>query len=240
MNTLQDDGRRGFLRATGMIGAGLILPTFAACSKNPSPAREEQEKGTEVGPAEDLMREHGVLNRILLIYEESLHRLTTSPSDLKPESLAAAADIVRRFIEEYHEKLEEDYIFPRFEKAGRLVDLVTVLRRQHDASRELTDRVLNLATAPALGNSDDRMHLGDALRGFIRVYRPHEAREDTVLFPAFHGIVSPHEYDALGEEFEKKEHKLFGEDGFDRMVEKVASIERELGIYDLAQFTPTP
>jgi hypothetical protein len=31
---------------------------------------------------------------------------------------------------------------------------------------------------------------------------------------------------------------LFGDDGFEKMVDRVAGIERALGIYDLAQFTP--
>jgi hypothetical protein len=69
-------------------------------------------------------------------------------------------------------------------------------------------------------------------------YNPHEAREDTVLFPAFRGIVSAHEFDSLGEDFEKKEDELFGDDGFEKMVDKVAQIEKNLGIYELAQFTP--
>ncbi len=47
-----------------------------------------------------------------------------------------------------------------------------------------------------------------------------------------------HEYDSLGEEFENNEHKLFGKDGFDTMVNKVAHIEKTLNIYGLAQFTP--
>ncbi len=64
------------------------------------------------------------------------------------------------------------------------------------------------------------------------------SREDTVLFPAFRRIVSGHEYGALGEQFEDKEHQLFGEDGFEKMVARVAAIEKKLGIYDLAQFTP--
>ena len=70
------------------------------------------------------------------------------------------------------------------------------------------------------------------------MYRPHESREDTVLFPAIRKIVSKNEYFALGEDFEHKEHELFGQDGFDTMVEKVATIEKQLGIYDLSQFTP--
>jgi hypothetical protein len=68
------------------------------------------------------------------------------------------------------------------------------------------------------------------------MYRPHEAREDTILFPALHEIVSAHEYAALGEDFEKKEHELFGDEGFEKMVDRVAGIEKSMGIYDLAQF----
>jgi hemerythrin HHE cation binding domain-containing protein len=80
--------------------------------------------------------------------------------------------------------------------------------------------------------------LKDAMRQFVRMYEPHEAREDTVLFPALRDVVFKQEFGALGEDFEKKEHALFGEDGFEKMVDRVASIEKTLGIYDLAQFTP--
>lgn len=38
----------------------------------------------------------------------------------------------------------------------------------------------------------------------------------------------------------EKEHRVFGEEGFQKTVEGVAAIEKQLGIYDLAQFTPTP
>ena len=76
------------------------------------------------------------------------------------------------------------------------------------------------------------------MRAFLRMYRPHEAREDTVLFPELHKIISPHEYDALGEQFERIERKTFGGDGFDIYVDKVTAVEKQLGIYDLNQFTP--
>ena len=46
------------------------------------------------------------------------------------------------------------------------------------------------------------------------------------------------EYDALGEDFEKREHQLFGKEGFEGMVPRVEEIEKQLGIYDLSQFTP--
>ena len=46
------------------------------------------------------------------------------------------------------------------------------------------------------------------LQLFIRMYRPHKAREDTILFPAFHSIVSPDEFDALGDAFEDQEESF--------------------------------
>jgi hemerythrin-like domain-containing protein len=191
----------------------------------------------EIAPPEDLMREHGVLNRVLLIYDEANRRIDAK-GDLRPDSLRDAAAIVRTFIEDYHEKLEEDYLFPRFEKAGRLTDLTKVLRAQHQAGRRLTDQVTQLASLQALKDPARADTVKGALRQFTRMYRPHEAREDTVLFPALRDIVSKQEFAALGEDFEKKEHQLFGEGGFEKIVERVATIEKTLGIYDLAQFTP--
>ena len=229
-----DPTRRRFLNVAAAGGAAVLI---SGVSGTASARGEKDEKEEDVSPAEDLMREHGLLNRVLLIYGEALRRIDAK-EDLPPEPLADSARIIRTFIEDYHEKLEEDFLFPRFKKANKLTDLVAVLLQQHKAGRQLTETTLRLSTAPTLKSPDGRAQLADSLRRFVRMYRPHEAREDTVLFPAFRGIVSPHEYDSLGESFEKKEHELFGEDGFEKMVDRVAGIEKSLGIYDLAQFTP--
>ena len=226
--------------ASGMIAPALLLGGCAAENRNATDEadKEKHEEGEEeVTPPEDLMREHGVLKRIMLVYDEILRRMQAK-QDFPPEALADAAGMVRSFVEDYHEKLEEDYLFPRFEKANKLVDLVKVLRAQHQGGRRVTDVILQRANASALRDSDNVARVTTAMREFNRMYAPHEAREDTVLFPAFRGIVSKNEYDSLGEDFEKKENELFGHEGFERMVDKVAGIEKKLGIYDLAQFTP--
>ena len=229
--------RRRFLRLAGGTGAllcGGVATGLAAEVPYPSSEGADDEG---VSPAEDLMREHGVLRRVLLIYDEAQRRLNTSAS-VDPEVLSGAAGIVRRFIEDYHEKLEEDHLFPRFERAHALTELVGTLRAQHVAGRVLTASIQSLSTAASLRAPDDRQHLGEALRLFVRMYRPHAAREDTVLLPALHRVVSRHEYSALGEDFEDLEHRLFGADGFETMVEQVAKLESALGIGDLAMFTP--
>jgi hemerythrin-like domain-containing protein len=230
--TDQLPSRRAFLRSGIIIGTSTITGLCFAAAAEPKKNGEE-----EVAPPEDLMREHGVLKRVLLIYGEVLRRMDAK-QDFPPEALADAASVIRSFIEDYHEKLEENFLFPRFEKANQLVELVKVLRDQHQAGRRVTDVTMRLANLGALKNDSERVQLADSMRQFIRMYNPHEAREDTVLFPAFHKIVTPHEFDSLGEDFEKKENELFGADGFEKMVDKVAGIEKRLGIYDLSQFTP--
>src|SRR4051812_10316995 len=229
--------RRNFLRQTSIAGAGLLAP-LALGQQKPGDKEKAEKENEKISPAEDLMREHGVLNRILLIYDEHLHMLAEKrPFD--GSILVSAADIVRHFVEEYHEKLEEEFLFPRFRKAGKYVKLVDTLQAQHKAGRDLTANIRELsATATLKYVSSDSDKLADALRSFLRMYRPHEAREDTVLFPAFRSLVSAHEYDSLGEDFEKKEDQLFGDEGFFKVVDQVAQLEKRLGVYDLAQFTP--
>lgn len=230
------ESRRRFV-----LGTGSALLLMACTGKGGServPAVSGESKGDEdVSPPEDLMREHGVLNRILLLYEECARRLDTKEA-VPIEVVATAADLIRRFIEGYHEKNEEDFLFPRFEKANQLVDLVGTLRRQHQAGRVLTETILRLSNRTAIERSNDRGDLIVALRKFTHMYRPHEAREDTVLFPAFRRLMTPKEFDALGEQFEDREHELFGKDGFENIVEQVGGLEKQIGTYELDAFTP--
>ncbi len=178
------------------------------------------------------MREHGVLRRILLIYDRFIQN-----KPMNPTVIVEAADIIRRFIEGYHEKLEEDFIFPRLEKAGKLAELVRILREQHQLGRRLTGDIQQLASPAGRRSADAARRMAQSMSAFQRLYRPHAAREDTVLFPALHQIVSLNEFQALGDQFEDKEKELFGKDGFETMVNRVETLEKQVGLYDLAQFS---
>jgi hemerythrin-like domain-containing protein len=195
-------------------------------------------KAQDITPVEDLMREHGVLRRVMLIYEKEAEVLAKGKAP-NYDAIAKSAVIIQDFIESYHEKLEEDYIFPIFEKNEKLADLTNTLRQQHEAGRKLTRSILQFSKERRSGDKANPNVLADNLRLFIRMYRPHAAREDTVLFPALRSFISEKEYDELGDKFEDKEHELFGENGFEGKVKEVAALEKELGIYELAGFTPT-
>ena len=232
--------RREFVRVSTTTGAGILVAGLVAAATadgKDAPQNKGAVGDVGVSPPEDLMREHGVLKRLLLVFGESVQRIERK-QDLPVDALHDAARLIRSFVEDYHEHLEEDFLFPRFRKANKLVNLVNVLKSQHDAGRQATDVMLRLTNVKALKEPDDRAKLADAMNQFVRMYNPHEAREDTVLFPAFRTIVSKNEFDALGEDFEKEEDKRFGQDGFFKVVDQVAAIEKKFGIYDLSQFTP--
>lgn len=224
--------RRGFIRKSGiLLGAAALL------GPAPAWAAARVMETVEVTPTEDLMREHGVLHRLLLIYDAMGARLNQG-KEFPLAVLQGATGLIRRFVEDYHEKDEEKYLFIRFYKVGKLVDLVNVLYQQHQRGRELTARIQSLTTPDLFSQGPARAQVVELLAAFTRMYRPHAAREDTVLYPAFRSVLSPKEFMALGETFENKEENLFGENGFAKIVGQVAALERQLGLYQLTQFTP--
>jgi hemerythrin-like domain-containing protein len=217
-------------------GVALLAGGVARAKGDKDKDKGDKDKGDEeVGPTEDLMREHGVLRRVLLVYGEAARRLDAGTS-LPLDALGQAATIVREFIEDYHERDEEEYVFPALEKAHKLTELVATLRAQHQAGRKLTSDVQRF-TSPAPNVRMDRRVFAETLRKFIRMYEPHAAFEDTVVFPTFRSLVGRKQLEKLQDVFEDKE-KALPHGGFEKMVAEVARIEQAFGVGDLAKFTP--
>jgi hemerythrin-like domain-containing protein len=229
MTGKSDIRRRWLIGSASAAGLAIALPATA---------RDEAKKGTDdsVTPTEDLMREHGVLQRLLLIYDAGSRRLEQG-EDMDPGVFVQSSETIRDFIHDYHEKLEEDHVFPRFKKAGRMVELVDMLATQHAAGRKLTDRILQMAPT-ALKTSDQRKVMIGLMRATITLYLPHVAREDTDLFPTLRSLMTASEFEALGETFEKAETAKFGSDGFEKTAKLCEQIEKKIGIHDLAQAMP--
>lgn len=233
---MADQDRRSTLLA--VAGAAIAVPAFALAGCK---ARDKDEKGggeSEVTANEDLMREHGILRRILIIYREVSPKLVANAASVDAAALAGAAKLFQAFGERYHEQLlEEQHIFPIVRKAGgEAAGLVDTLLAQHARGREITAYILDRTKSGKVATAD-AAPMAKALTAFARMYEPHTAREDTIVFPAFKESVGSKGYDELGDQFEDIERKEFGGDGFDMAVDKVADFERRLGTADLAAFT---
>jgi hemerythrin-like domain-containing protein len=242
--------RREFLHVSAIVGAGLVLTNCAGGgntapsnghAKTEPPAKpDEKEKGGDVTATEDLMREHGVLRRALLVYTATAARLRANASNVPPDALQKTAKLFRAFGEEYHEKkLEEQFIFPAVKRAGGAAGLLPdVLVVQHDRGREITEYILAVTSEAKIGGNAGE--LAKALEAFVLMYEHHAAREDTVIFPAWKQTMTADQLDEMGERFEEIEHEQFGEDGYEDAVKQIADIEGSLGLTDISQFTAPP
>ena len=117
-----DQNRRSLLRDSLAVGVALgaaSIPLIGEPFQKLSNAGEKEDKEPEVTAPEDLMREHGVIRRALLVYIETVPKLRQNPSSINAAALRQAAQLFRTFGEDYHERmLEEQHIF-RDSEAGR-------------------------------------------------------------------------------------------------------------------------
>lgn len=222
--------RRALITGIGVSGVGFAV---AGC------ARKAQDQ--EVTAVEDLMREHGILRRALLVYAEAARRLRQQVTPATVEALQKTTQFFRAFGEDYHErKLEEAYIFPALQKGrATLSGLVATLLAQHERGRQITDYVGAAAQQNKI-TADRAAEFAQLLESFVWMYRNHAAREDTVLFPAWKQALPSGEIAEMGEKFEDIEREQFGEDGFEKALRQIAEIEASLGLSDIAQFTAPP
>jgi len=132
------------------------------------------------------------------------------------------------FIEDYHEKLEETYIFPVYIKQNKHVKLIKELVKQHKLGRNLTNKIM-------LITNEGKLKV--LMKKFIYMYRAHETREDTVVFSEFRKYITEKEFDEITDRFEETENKQFGKNGFEHILKIVEKMEKEIGIYKLSHYS---
>ncbi len=220
----------------------LLVPAHAAEEKSGEQKSGSQDSAEDdVSASEDMMREHGVLRRTLIVYRELSDRLPHKPQDVDPAALADAAKLFRDFGEDYHEKLlEEQHVFPEVLRYGGVeAKLVQVLLSQHARGREITDYIYNIGKSGRIGTGQAEP-LARALAGMVRMYESHTAWEDTVVFPGWKKKISKQHLEETSELFDKIEQEHFGKDEFDDAVARIARIEQTFGLADLDAFTAPP
>jgi hemerythrin-like domain-containing protein len=229
-------------RRTAMTALGAAGYFFAVSSTAHSADRKKSKEngGEDVSATEDMMREHGVLRRVLVIYAELPRLVRGNDARIDPKALNEAAKLFRDFGENYHERmLEEDHVFPQLRKSGgENAKRVEILARQHDRGREITRYIIDQTERGQLG---DAQRLAQICQSMARMYEPHTAWEDTLVFPAWKKLHNKSELDEIAEQFEDIEHQTFGRDGFEDALRRVARVEQSLGLADIERYTaPAP
>lgn len=231
--------RRRIVTGAGVAaGTALVLGQSAWAAENDTsatPSGRNAMPKDAMTPMEDLTSQHALVGRILLVYQMSASKDAgmTPPS---PKVLATAAGMIRSAVDEYHVRIEEDYLFPLFEKSGQTANLVSTLRQQHAAGKRLNDTILQMASAST--GSAGAEALAPHLLAYSRMIQAHTAYEETLLYPQIRSTLSDTDYDRLQRTMQEMSSKKLGPEGFAGMLAKVAELEKSAGITGLAQFTP--
>ncbi len=178
---------------------------------------------------EDLMREHALLSRIMTIYEHlSLSFKNGTYQSIDWTISYKCAYIVRHFIENYHERSEEQFIFPILKKYNKHRKLVNELIKQHKLGRQMTDRIIDLSKSKS-----NASELSLLLHLFCKLYRVHASREDTVIFQDLYGLLTVLQRQALTDKMQQAETN----ESFDQTLKSVEALEKKLGIHDIYTLT---
>jgi hemerythrin-like domain-containing protein len=215
-------------------GAGLVVGAGATELGDRLSAAGSDAGPHVPSPGEELMVEHGVLKRVLLAYRAISDRLGDGRA-VPAGVVADASQIISDYVESFHEGLEEAYVFPRVRAVQG--GLVTTLLVQHDRGRHITAKV-QLGASDKLDSPASRAAMRALLEAFVRMYEPHEAWEDTVIYPALQARTSQRTLDELAERFVDLENQQFGDAALQQILDRVGGVEQQLGIGDLGAFTP--
>lgn len=220
-----------FKSSPGMSGIILHVGSY-------EPLKEKGEKLEEQvsSPLEDLMKEHGLVERIVLIYDRMIENVAAGQA-IDLSIINRTATIARDVIENHHERNEEQYIFPKFKEANYIVDIVDTLKDQHDRARAITKDIIDISSRGRGADMESLRRMINLCGAYAYMYLPHISRENTILYPTFYDIVSARYVKEIREKMEDDEKKLLGKTGFRGLVGRLSEIEKAAGTFNLSQYT---
>jgi hemerythrin-like domain-containing protein len=235
--------RRDMVMGAGLAaGTTLILgqATWAEGkgeSRGEARGREDIPKN-QLTPMEDLTRQHALVSRVLTVYQMTVRQtggVGMSPPPM--QAIATATEMIRSAVDDFHVRLEEDYLFPLIQKTGKMGDLLSTLREQHAAGRRLTDVILQLTSGEA-GGTPNMEALSRNILAYLNWIRPHTAFEESMLYPQIRATLPDRDYEQLQKTFAETTRKKLGTEGFNGLLQKVTELEKSVGVTSLAQWTP--
>ena len=172
----------------------------------------------------DFMFEHSILDRILLIFE----KIINSPSNKIVDSkyLKLLVLIIKIFIENHHEKMEELYVFPTI-TSNNNKELVKILIEEHKISKILTDKIFKYCKNNDIYNKNIEL-IKKLLEKFIHMYRYHESHENIEIYPEFEENITRSEYKKINNLVEENEKLILGKIKIKNIIKIIIKIEKIL------------
>lgn len=226
-----NSSKRKFLGQILIVGSAAVFPPLRVAM-----AVSE----AEITPSEILARGHGIIDRALLLFQVAALRLEKNEA-LPTGGLRSLIQLSQKFFHQYHEPLEELYVFPVLDGDAELRPLIKTLQVQHNDGRRISSLLEDAYHLPAEKTKVQNLESAASIRAFVRMYEAHAAFEDTAVFPALEHRLTAVAYRSLSKKFAKKESEVFGHHhAFSSTLKELSSLEIAFGSADLASYSISP
>lgn len=182
--------------------------------------------------AEYLYKNHGLLNRMILIYEELIRRLKNNIR-IGNKIVYYTAYIIKNYVENYH-KTNKIYIYPLLRTNNIEIEIIDELANLHKINKQLINHILKISENDFISDKNELIFY---MQQYIKISRYHTSREDTVIFPKFINLLDNETMIDYSWLFDEKQNEYLGLNGFNNYLNIIVSIEKYLNIHDLKEIT---
>jgi len=153
-----------------------------------------------------LMDDHRTTEKVFAAMERAFAALKPPP----PEMVAGMLEYFGTYLDQCHNRKEEDHLFPLIERRGIPRDggPLAVMLMEHEQSRAILARLKPLAESYSGGNAGALVGLRDTFAEYVGLLKDHFWKENDILYPMAQRVLSEADARAVVEGIEATEAKL--------------------------------
>ena len=182
----------------------------------------------EMRPTEDLMNEHRVIERMLVVVSRAADRLNEG-REVGSEVFVGAADFFKNFADRCHHGKEEKLLFKKMMERGVSGEVgpIAVMLREHEDGRAHVRKIAELSARKL--DERSRTELIKHAKAYVDLLGQHIQKEDNILYPMANQILTSEDQKELEKGFDEVEEKIMGPGVHERYHHMIEEWEEKLG-----------
>ncbi len=172
-----------------------------------------------IGP---LMREHRLIERMIKLMKEELHKVSEA-NEVNPNFIEVAIDFLRTYADRCHHGKEEDILFKGLAKkklSNEHDKIMHELIEDHIYARKTVGSLLSAKESYVMGNIDSLKDLSKLLKELVELYPMHIEKEDKRFFYPCMEYFTKQEQEVMLQEFWDFDRKLIHEK-YEKVVDRI-------------------
>jgi len=179
-----------------------------------------------------LMDEHRLIERVLTALQVAAQRVSQG-DEIRPAFFLNAALFIKNYADGCHHNKEEGVLFVALISSGMPMQggPVGAMLADHEQGRLFTHEMRDAAQKWEAGDQSASNAVVQNAFGYVALLRQHIQKEDSILFPMAHRVLSPERQDQVDADFDR----LRAEETVAGLHEKYLALAETLEIESIRQ-----